>query len=218
MDEGPNQLATRARILRAALDSYVGAGIAVPSVRGIAAAAGVSAGSVQHFFPSQSALRAAVNDYVVGLVDQAFGVTLTGEFGAAVEATLDERLTSFYAAYPLESRYLARTLIDGDETAAELFAALMRLSTEQWKRLDTDDALRDDVDLTWAALQVVIVTVGTVLFAPLIDEYLGTPLSEPAVLARWQRGQTALFTGLYAHIDHREDRTHVQDTSATHQR
>ncbi|KEF94870.1 hypothetical protein K883_05294 [Mycobacterium sp. TKK-01-0059] len=218
MEDGPNQLATRARILRAALDSYVSAGTATPSVRAVAAAAGVSAGSVQHFFPSQSALRAAVNDYVIGLVDRAFGITLTGESGSAVEATLDTRLTNFYATYPDECRYLARTLIGGEETASELFAALMRLSERQWQQLDADGALRRDVDLTWAALQVVIINIGTVLLAPRIAEYQGAPLSDPAVLARWQRSQTALFTGLYADNDYREDDNHADSTSATRQR
>jgi AcrR family transcriptional regulator len=180
------------------LNGYLSAGIAVPSVRTIAAAAGVSAGSVQHFFPSQSALRSAVNDYVVGLVDEAFGMTLTAETGTEVETRLDQRLTSFYAEYPDECRYLARTLIDGDETAADLFTALMRLSSRQWQQLDADGVLRAGIDLAWAALQVVIVNIGTVLLAPLIGDYLHAPLSEPAELSRWQRAQTALFAGLYA--------------------
>lgn len=217
MDSGPNQLATRARILRAALDSYVTAGIAVPSVRTVASTAGVSTGSVQHFFPSQSALRSAVNDYVVGLVDQSFGVMLSGKSGADVETRLDQRLTTFFADYPVECRYLARTLIDGDETAAELFAALMRLSSAQWQQLDADGLVRSDVDLAWAALQVVIVNIGTVLLAPLIEDYLGAPLSEPTALSRWQRAQTALFTGLYSDPHHEEESGH-HDYAATSQR
>jgi AcrR family transcriptional regulator len=184
--------------MRAALDCYVSAGTAVPSVRTIATAAGVSTGSVQHFFPAQLALRSAVNDYVVGLLDEVFGVTLTGESGVEVEARLDERLTSFYAEYPVECRYLARTLIDGGETATELFTALMRLSSAQWRQLDDDGVVRPDVDRVWAALQVVIVNIGTVLLAPLIGDYLGAPLSQPELLSRWRHAQTALFTGLYS--------------------
>jgi AcrR family transcriptional regulator len=204
--------------MRAALDSYVSAGTAVPSVRTIATAAGVSTGSVQHFFPAQSALRSAVNDYVVALLDEAFGVTLTGESGAEVEARLDERLTSFYAEYPVESRYLGRTLIDGGETATGLFTALMRLSSAQWQQLDDDGVVRPDVDRVWAALQVVIVNIGTVLLAPLIGEYLGAPLSQPESLSRWQRAQTALFTGLYstAYQD-RETSSHDRHDQVTRQ-
>jgi AcrR family transcriptional regulator len=204
--------------LRAALNSYVGAGIAVPSVRMIASTAGVSPGSVQHFFPSQSALRSAVKDYVVGLVDEAFAVTLTGEAGAEVESRLDRRLTSFYAEYPVECRYLARTLIDGDETAAELFTALTRLSARQWQQLDADGVVRPDVDLAWAALQVVIVNIGTVLLAPLIGDYLGASLSEPAALSRWRRAQTALFAGLYTTRNDEEDHNHGHHKEAARQR
>lgn len=199
MSSGPNELATRARILRAALDGFASAGVAVPSIRTIARSAGVSTGSIQHFFPSQVALRQAVTDYVIALVRDAFADTVSGTSAIDVGSQLGHRLTEFFHTHPSESRYLARTLIDQDDTATGLFAALLGLSTSQWTQLSEDGLLRKDVDALWAALHVVIVNVGTILLEDLIDAHLPDPLNSGTGIDRWRRAQTDLFQGLYRH-------------------
>jgi AcrR family transcriptional regulator len=199
MSSGPNELATRARILRAALDGFASAGVAVPSIRAIARSAGVSTGSIQHFFPSQAALRQAVTDYVVDMVRDAFAETVSGTSAIEVGSELGHRLTEFFHSHPGESRYLARTLIDQDDTATGLFAALLGLSSSQWTQLAEDGLLRKEVDALWAALHVVIVNVGTILLEDLIDEHLPDPLNSNAGIDRWRRAQTDLFQGLYRH-------------------
>jgi AcrR family transcriptional regulator len=199
MSNGPNELATRARILRAALEGFASAGVAVPSIRSIARAAGVSTGSIQHFFPSQVALRQAVTDYVVDMVRDAFADTVSGTSAIDVGSELGHRLTEFFHRHPSESRYLARTLIDQDDTATGLFSALLGLSTAQWTQLSEDGLLRKNVDALWAALHVVIINVGTILLEDLIDEHLPHPLNSSSGIERWRRAQTDLFQGLYHH-------------------
>jgi AcrR family transcriptional regulator len=199
VSSGPNELATRARILRAALDGFASAGVAVPSIRSIARSAGVSTGSIQHFFPSQTALRQAVTDYVIDLIRDVFAETVSGTSAIEVGSQLGQRLTEFFHTHPRESRYLARTLIDQDDTATGLFAALLGLSSSQWSQLAGDGLLRKDVDALWAALHVVIVNVGTILLEDLIDEHLPDPLNSGTGIDRWRCAQTDLFQGLYHH-------------------
>jgi TetR/AcrR family transcriptional regulator, regulator of cefoperazone and chloramphenicol sensitivity len=206
MNSGPNELATRARIIRAALDGFVSAGVAVPSIRSIAQSAGVSTGSIQHFFPSQAALRQAVTDYVIALVTQAFAHPVSGSSATQVGSELGHRLTEFFHSHPVESRYLARTLIDEDDTASALFTALLNLSTSQWTQLSADGLLREDVDALWAALHVVIVNVGTILLQGLLDQHLPDPLNSGTGIERWRCAQTDLFQGLYRHDDDRKRR------------
>jgi AcrR family transcriptional regulator len=181
------------------LDGFASAGVAVPSIRTIARSAGVSTGSIQHFFPSQAALRQAVTDYVIDLVRDAFAETVSGTSAMEVGSQLGRRLTEFFHTYPSESRYLARTLIDQDDTATGLFTALLSLSTSQWTQLAEDGLLREHVDALWAALHVVIVNVGTILLEDLIDEHLPDPLNSSTGIDRWRRAQTDLFQGLYHH-------------------
>jgi AcrR family transcriptional regulator len=203
MSSGPNELATRARILRAALDGFASAGVAIPSIRSIARSAGVSTGSIQHFFPSQAALRQAVTDYVIDLVREAFVETVSGTSAEEVGSELGHRLTEFFHSHPAESRYLARTLIDQDDTATGLFSALLSLSASQWTQLARDGLLRENVDALWAALHVVIVNVGTILLEDLIDEHLPDALNSTTGIDRWRRAQTDLFQGLYHHSKER---------------
>jgi AcrR family transcriptional regulator len=204
MATGPHEPATRARIVGAALEGFASAGVAVPSIRAIARAAGVSTGSVQHFFPSQAALREAVTEYVTGLVAEAFTQPVSGPSGAEVGSELGHRLTDFFRRHPTESRYLARTLTDQQDTATELFAALLGLSAAQWTRLAEDGLLRERVDALWAALHVVIVNVGTILLEDLLDRHLPDPLTSEAGIERWSRAQTDLFQGLYRGDLHRD--------------
>jgi AcrR family transcriptional regulator len=203
---GPYELATRARILRAALEGFASAGVAVPSIRAIARDAGVSTGSVQHFFPTQTALRQAVTDYVVALVAETFTDPVSGSVPTDVGSELGRRLTGFFQSHPIESRYLARTLVDQDDTATGLFASLLEMSHSQWTQLADDGLLRQQVDALWAALHVVIVNVGTILLEDLIDQHLPGPLSDSAGIERWRQAQTDLFQGLYRHSTNRGTR------------
>ena len=56
------------RIRDAALKSFATHGAAATSLRAVAAAAGVSLGSVQHHFATKAGLIQAVDDYVLDVV------------------------------------------------------------------------------------------------------------------------------------------------------
>lgn len=190
-------LATRARIRDAALDGFAHAGFDGSSIRTVARAAGVSAGSVQHFFPTKRALREAVNEHVAGLAADAFSTVTTGVSATDVSDELGARIAAFVRDHPIAVRYVARSLIENDEAAVGLFDALVAFATAQWARADQDDLLRPDVDQLWAALNVVVLNFGTVLLADVLDNHLPERFTSPQGLDRWRRAQTDLFRGLY---------------------
>lgn len=193
MDSSPS---TRERIVVAALDGFVAGGLTPPSVRLLARAAGVSTGSVQHFFPTQDQLRDAVDAHVAGLVVASFEETTTGAAAVEVGHELGQRLTEFTRDHPAASRYLAHRLVERDPTAQRLLDAIVELAVAQWAQLDLDGHVAPDVDRLWAALHVVVVTVGTVLLGDALDRHLPASRTSPAGFDRWRHAQTALFNGL----------------------
>ncbi|GAA4905806.1 TetR/AcrR family transcriptional regulator [Stackebrandtia albiflava] len=112
----------RARIRDAALAQFAERGFAGASMRGIAEAARVSLGAVQHHFTSKEALREACDAHVV----ETFGHRLTR---SAADGTLGEPnlMARLYDTSGPLLRYLARALVDGSPAAATVFD---RLSAE----------------------------------------------------------------------------------------
>ena len=193
-----SDLTTHARIRNAAIEGFAaGTLTSSPSIRVLAKAAGVSAGSVQHFFPTKATLRKAVNDHVVSLLAHAFGAVTTGESGADVSEELGRRIAAFVREQPLAIRYVSKALVEGDDTARGLFDALVTHARDQWAQAEHDGLLPPDTDQLWAALHVVVLNVGTVLLEDVINRHLPEPFTTPDGLQRWRLAQTALFRGLY---------------------
>ncbi|TDD79241.1 TetR/AcrR family transcriptional regulator [Actinomadura rubrisoli] len=115
-------LTARARIRDAALLRFAEHGMRGATYRGIAEAAGVSVGLVQHHFGSKEALRAACDAYVLDVVRRVSVQSTSGEsrdpgfLSAAMRADLPVR------------RYLARALVDGSPAAAQLFDDLVEMT------------------------------------------------------------------------------------------
>lgn len=118
-DRPREDLTARARIRDAALAQFAEYGFNGATMKGIAEAAGVSTGLVQHHFRSKEALRQACDDAVI----EAFRRRLTR---AAEDGELSD--PAFMAALHETSapllRYLARTTVDGTPAAAYVFDQL----------------------------------------------------------------------------------------------
>ena len=78
---------TRARILAAARGLFTGEGWAAFTTRRVAREAGVSLGSLQHFFPSKEQLLAGMLEEVIGEYDRQYA-----EVEAALPASAEDRL------------------------------------------------------------------------------------------------------------------------------
>jgi AcrR family transcriptional regulator len=198
----PADLTTKARIRNAALEAFANQGIAATSIRSVARDAGVSAGLVQHHFPTKDALRGAVNDHVVAIARDAFADLSVGAGASAenVQKEIGDRITGLVRDHPAALRYVARAAADGDESALELFDAFVGIAEEQWRKLDESGYLRSGADLTWAALHVVVLNLATLIFEPAIDRHLTAPFRTPEQLERWNLASNALFReGMYRH-------------------
>jgi AcrR family transcriptional regulator len=122
----PEDITARARIRDAALEQFAERGVAGATIRGIAGAAGVSPGLVQHHFGSKEDLRAACDDYAFATIRRMNTDAPAG--GGIGDAGLTQAVTR--VALPIQ-RYLARSLTEGVAGAATLFDELVALTRER---------------------------------------------------------------------------------------
>jgi AcrR family transcriptional regulator len=118
-------LTARARIRDAALDRFAAVGFDAASIRGIADAAGVSPGLVQHHFGSKEGLRRACDEAVLEQVRTKLRAAQTGDL------TNPRVLGALYAAAPPLLRYVARSVVDASPAGASLLDEMTSL-TETW--------------------------------------------------------------------------------------
>lgn len=189
---------TRERICEAALLGFAESGVAATSIRDVAAAAGVSAGLVQHHFATKDKLCEAVNEYVVERAAMTFAELPSGS-AEEVQRGLGDRVTAWAREHPEALLYVARLTADEDPAALEIFDAFLAIATEQWRRLAEEGMVRPDVDLEWAALQAIVLILGSALFEGAISRHLPKPWRDPEQLERWNRANSALFRrGVYS--------------------
>jgi AcrR family transcriptional regulator len=189
----PSDLTAVARIRNAALDGFARDGAAATSIRGVAEAAGVSPGLVQHHFPSKAELRRAVNEYVIWVARDAFEDVSVGENADDIFEEFGKRITAFVREHPTALRYVARAAAEGDPAALELFDGFVAIAEEHQTRLADAGLLEPGLDRTWAALNLVVFNLGTVMLEQAIDRHLPEPFVRPKSLERWNAASTALF-------------------------
>lgn len=181
---------TQDRILEAALEGFARDGVAATSIRDVAAAAGVSPGLVQHYFPSKAALRSAVDEQVTEAARTALEVrTVDGD----VVEDLAERLTRLVADHFVALRYVARGVAESDPAAMAIFDTLTQLCRDQLAELQRAGMLRSDLDLDWAALHTVLINLGTVIMEPGVSRQLRKPFLTDRQVERWKVATTKLF-------------------------
>jgi AcrR family transcriptional regulator len=117
MSEGEST--TRDRILRAAMHEFAAHGFRGASIRGIAAAAGVSAGLVQHHFGTKDGLRDACDVGVMEFLSTSRN-QLTSDDAALRAQFIVERMDELQPMID----YLTTSLSSGSETAAKWFKAI----------------------------------------------------------------------------------------------
>ena len=187
-----------ARIRNAALEGFARDGVAGTTLRDVAKTAGVSPGLVQHHFATKAALVEAVGAHVVGLASEAFGDLLAAGTPVQSQKQLGDRVTAFVAEQPTALLYVARAVAEGDKAAAAVFDAFVEIAKGRWQTLADQGLLRDDADITWAALHGVTLILGTVLYQAQIGRHLPEAFMTAEELERWNAAGNALFReGLY---------------------
>jgi len=185
------------RIRDAALKSFATYGTSTTSLRTVAAAAGVSVGLVQHHFGTKAGLIKAVDDHVLGLVIAAIAPPLA-EPPADSIAEMGSRVTRIVAEQPDIVDYLGRALIEGSPLGTTIFDTLAGLGVARWNKRNERGETRPEVDLTWAALNALVLPLGTLILRGHIERQLPESFTTPAQLQRWQESvNTLLREGLF---------------------
>ncbi|MDT5049816.1 MAG: hypothetical protein QOG75_5716 [Mycobacterium sp.] len=197
---GAAETSTTERIRNAALKSFATYGTSATSLRTVAAAAGVSVGLVQHHFGTKAGLVKAVDDHVLGLVIAAIAPPLAEPPSDSI-AEMGSRVTRMVAEQPDIVDYLGRALIDGSPLGTTIFDTLTAFGIARWTKRDERGETRPEVDLTWAALNALVLPLGTIILRGHIERQLPESFTAPAQLQRWQDSvNTLLRDGLFRHI------------------
>lgn len=184
---------TRERICEAALLGFAENGVAATSIRDVATRAGVSPGLVQHHFGTKDLLREAVNEYVVERAAETFAELPARDSAAEILRELGDRVTRWAREHPEALLYVARLSADEDPAALQIFDAFLEIASRQWKRLGEMGVLREELDLEWAALQTIVLILGSALFEGAISRHLPAPWRTPDQLDRWNKANAELF-------------------------
>jgi AcrR family transcriptional regulator len=185
------------RIRDAALKCFAAQGTSGTSLRTVAAAAGVSVGLVQHHFATKAGLIKAVDDHVMSVVID----VIARPIPAPPVDSLDEmgrRVTYFVSEEPHVAEYVGRALVDGSPTGTMLFDTLVAFGVARWNQRKENGEVRPDVDVKWAALNSLMLALGTLTLRGHIERQLAEPLTTPGQLERWQSSvNTLLRNGLF---------------------
>ena len=180
------------RIRDAALKSFATQGSAGTSLRAVAAAAGVSLGLVQHHFATKAGLIKAVDDYVLATVITHITKPVPDTTSDSV-AEIGDRVTGMILEQPDIVDYVGRALVDGRPVGYMIFDALLNSGTARWNQRGERGESRPDLDLTWAAVNSLVLALGTFILRGHIERNLPEPLTSPAQLQRWHASVTMLL-------------------------
>jgi TetR/AcrR family transcriptional regulator, regulator of cefoperazone and chloramphenicol sensitivity len=167
-EERPREdLTSRARIRDSALEQFALHGFDGATIRGIAEAAGVSPGLVQHHFRSKEALRRACDDAVLDLVRRKLAGTRDGQISNPTF------LAALYSSAPALIRYIARAVADGSTAGAELFDDMAAATEEFLTRTWPDRFPAGSTRLRDAATALVAQTAGMVVLHEQVARRIG---------------------------------------------
>jgi len=195
---GGDELKKLERIRRAALKSFATKGASGTSLRSVAADAGVSLGLVQHHFETKAGLIKAVDDYVMGVVIAVVAQPVSVPHAKDSIADMGSRVTTLLLEHPEVVDYFGRALIDGSQLGITIWDTLSAFGTARWTARKESGEARDDIDVTWAALNSLVLALGTLIVRGHIERQIPGAFSSPEQLDRWQKSvNTLLREGLF---------------------
>lgn len=180
------------RIRNAALKTFGTYGTSSTSLRAVAEAAGVSVGLVQHHFTNKAGLIKAVDDHVMTVVVETISQPIPPPPADSV-AEMGTRVTRIVADHPEIADYVGRALIDGSALGTAIFDTLTAFGIARWNQRSERDETRPEVDVTWGALNSLVLALGTMIMRGHIERQLPEPLTAPNQLERWQRSVNMLL-------------------------
>jgi AcrR family transcriptional regulator len=194
--DGPS---TMERIRSAALTSFATYGTSATTLRGVASAAGVSLGLVQHHFVTKAGLIKAVDDHVLATMRATLSEPIP-EPPADSIADVGKRVTRFIAEQPDVADYVGHAIVDGSPLGIAVFDTLVAQGKARWDRRSEHGETGPDLDVTWAALNSLVLALGALILRSHIERHLPEPFATSTQLQRWQTAvNTLLRDGLVRH-------------------
>lgn len=180
------------KIRAAALQSFAAHGTAATTLRGVAAAAGVSLGLVQHHFSTKAGLIKAVDEYVMAVVITPMAQPISERATDSV-SEVGDRVNQIVAEHPEVAAYLGRAVVDGSEVGARIFDSLLEVGIARWQLRGERGETRPDIDVQWAAINSLVLALGAISLRAHIDRHLPAPFIDPEQLQRWQESTSSLL-------------------------
>lgn len=182
----------------AALRRFAAQGVGATTLRLIASDAGVSLGLVQHRFGTKERLVEAVDQYVLDVIhDELTLETPADQEGASEESVEDtgRRVLGLITDHPHVVDYIARAMVDHAPIGTRTFDALFAMGQQRWRRRAEQHRLHPDGDVTWAALNPLLLTLGAIILRHHVERQLPEPLTTPTQLQRWESSVNSLLRG-----------------------
>lgn len=185
------------KIRTAALQSFAAHGTAATTLRGVAAAAGVSLGLVQHHFATKAGLIKAVDDYVVDVVIAPMAEPISEQSTDSV-SEVGNRVNRIFAEHPDVATYLGRALVDGSDLGTTIFDNLYEVGTVRWQKRAERGETRPGIDLPWAVINAMILALGAISMRGHIERHMSASFTSPEQLRRWEESVNELLrAGLF---------------------
>ncbi|MCV7256899.1 TetR/AcrR family transcriptional regulator [Mycobacterium hackensackense] len=181
------------KIRDAALAEFATRGVEATSLRGVAMRAGVSVGLIQHHFGTKARLVDAVNRHVT---ERLRDVLASGPEPVTVD-DFGEQVMELFTRYPVVADYLAHSLLDDTPFGATIFDTLIEMGKVRWQRRVEAGQTGEDLDVPWAAMNPVVLVIGSLLLRPHIERQLSAPLLASDQLARWATAVNVLMSRGY---------------------
>ena len=136
---------------------------------------------MQHHFETKAGLIKAVDDYVMSVVFAVVAQPVSAPPKDSV-ADMGSRITTLIIEHPEVVDYFGRALVDGSPLGITIFDTLAAFGTARWNQRKENGEVRDDIDLTWATLNSLVLALGTLILRGHIERQVPDAFSTPAAL------------------------------------
>jgi AcrR family transcriptional regulator len=181
-----NMRSTRDAIVEAAMACFARDGFGV-ALRPIADEAGVSAALIVHHFGSKQGLRDAVDDHVLGVVEEKLRLYNEQGFDAAVALVMP------MMEQGVLPRYLARVLAEQSDAGRRLFQQFVDVTEKALVDLDLGDRRMTAALLCTHSL-------GMMLMVDSVNEAVGVDVFSAAGLPRYAAAAFDVYKGKVAEL------------------
>lgn len=162
------------RIRDAALELFSRHGASSVTLRDVAQTAGVSVGLVQHYFGSKDRLIEAIDGHVLTVVATGLSEPLPESAPQAVDE-LGQRVHSLIAKHLREVDYFAQMIVTHSDAGSAFFDAMVEIIRSHWQNVADSSEHGAELDVTWAALNPLMLALGAIILRRHIDRQLPRP-------------------------------------------